>query len=305
MLGVAAVIAASVLSSVGWVLEGEAVLRLSPLSVACVSHLLGAAFLIVFARMRSSAPSIQKLKAHGGRLVLYGIIRNAGCTLLFATCLTLTSSAKVMFLTKIEPYLILLIEWLIYKQKIVRSQVGILALHILGAVLLSTGGEINLSGAVLGDLILVTAILINALYYRPAQSLARDLGSMWASGLSQLVGGFVLLPFMLLFSTSFLHVEGEAGIGWLYVVATVLVFYVASTSLWFYSLQSVPAWMNSALRCVGPVVAAPIAWLAFNQTLSRLQMLGALMVVATSAMMIVVERRAPKASQIGQKLPTV
>lgn len=297
MLGVAAVIAASVLSSIGWVLEGEAVARLSPLAVACTSHLLGALCLLSLARMRGPGPSLDLIKAQGLRLFFFGIIRNALCTLMFATCLTLTSSAKVMFLTKIEPYLILLVDWFVYRQRTEGRQIAILAVHILGAILLSTSGKVQLSGAVAGDLLLVTAIFINALYYRPAQRLAHEFGSMWASGLSQLCGGVVLLPLMLLFSSSHLSFTEGRAVGWGYVVGTVLVFYVASTSLWFFSLKSVPAWINSALRCVGPVVAAPIAWLVFNEVLTPVQLGGAAIVVGTSILMIVVER-SPKSALI-------
>jgi drug/metabolite transporter (DMT)-like permease len=83
----------------------------------------------------------------------------------------------------------------------------------------------------------------------------------------------------------------EHVVGWYYTLATVAVFYVLSTALWFFSLKEVPAWLASALRCVGPVIAAPIAWLFFNQGLTLLQTCGALVVVATSLWMVVLERR--------------
>jgi drug/metabolite transporter (DMT)-like permease len=83
----------------------------------------------------------------------------------------------------------------------------------------------------------------------------------------------------------------EHLIGWYYALATVVVFYVLSSGLWFFSLKEVPAWLASALRCVGPVIAAPIAWIVFDQRLTTLQMFGALTVVGTSLWMVVLEQR--------------
>jgi drug/metabolite transporter (DMT)-like permease len=74
-------------------------------------------------------------------------------------------------------------------------------------------------------------------------------------------------------------------------LASVLMFYVASTILWFYSLSAVSAWLNSALRCLGPVFAAPIAWLFFDKSLDGIQIVGATIVVGTSIAMIIRPKR--------------
>ena len=79
--------------------------------------------------------------------------------------------------------------------------------------------------------------------------------------------------------------------GWYYVFATVLVFHVLSTGLWFSSVRHVPAWLASALRSFGPIFAAPIAWMLFNQALSSVQIFGAVLIVITSAWMVVLEKR--------------
>jgi drug/metabolite transporter (DMT)-like permease len=167
----------------------------------------------------------------------------------------------------------------------------LLAIHLAGAIVLSTGGSLVISADTLGDLLILVAVTGNAALYGPSQRYAQQMGAFYASGLSQLIGGVVLIPFLIATSPDSYIGSPEHVTGWYYALATVVVFYVLSTGLWFFSLKEVPAWLASALRCVGPVIAAPIAWLVFNEGLTTLQTCGALVVVGTSLWMVVLERR--------------
>lgn len=289
-LSIAALILASVLSSTAWILEGEAVLRLHPLPVTCVSNLLGGFILLGFARSRSAPPPTAQLRESLGSFLSLVLARNVIGTFLFATCLTMTSSSKVMFLTKIEPYLVLFLHWLIFRNRIGAGQFALLAVHVAGAVLLSTGGHLDFSASLMGDVLVLTGVTLNALTYDPAQRIARSYGALWASGLSQLAGGVILLPFTLWFTSGYFSMQPPYDVGWAYALATVMVFYVISSALWFYSLRDLPPWLSSALRCVGPVIAAPVAFFAFDQRLSTLQVMGAAVVVLTSVWMVILER---------------
>ncbi len=289
--GIILVLLASTLSSFGWIFEGEAVARLQPLAVTCISLLVGACILLAAARTRGAlnTESLRVVKSPG--FLLFSLIRSAFLTLLFCYCLTLTSSTKTMFLTKIEPYLVLLIQIVWYNHKTSLQHLTLLAVHIVGAVLLSTGGEFRLSLDTLGDLLLFVAVAGNALLYMPTQRYSKSLGAMYAAGFCQGIGGLILLPFMLAFASESLRVTPEHTIGWYYAFLTVLVFHVLSTGMWFASMRHVPAWLASALRSFGPVFAAPVAWLMFDQPLSLIQTLGACLVVITSAWMVVIEKR--------------
>jgi drug/metabolite transporter (DMT)-like permease len=196
-----------------------------------------------------------------------------------------------MFLTKIEPYLVLLIQIVWYNHLTSVQHLALLAVHIFGAVLLSTGGVFELSLDTLGDLLLFVAVAGNALLYVPTQKYAQALGAMYAAGFSQLFGGLMLVPFTLLLARESFVPTDEHTIGWYYALLTVFVFHVLSTGMWFASMRHVPAWLASALRSFGPVLAAPVAWLWFNQPLSWIQTAGAFLVVVTSAWMVMIEKR--------------
>lgn len=289
--GVVAVVVASVLSSLAWVFEGEAIERLSALSVVTSSLLCGGLLLCVVGWVSRARTLAVVLRAITPEFILYSLVRSSILTLAFGFCLTLTSSSKTMFLTKVEPYIVLLIQMVWYGHRTTPFHLTLLAVHLGGAVLLSTGGVFELSSAILGDLLILLAVVGNALLYGPSQRFARQLGASYASGLSQLLGGLVLLPFALWFCQADLQLTPHHLTGWGYTVLTILVYYVGSTGLWFFALQQLPAWLASALRCVGPVVGAPLAWICFGHALGSLQVAGAFLVVTTSGMMVVHEQR--------------
>lgn len=289
--GIILVLCASALSSFGWIFEGEAVARLKPIAVTCVSLLAGGFILLVAGRVRSGlhTEAVCVIKSPG--FLLFSLVRSAFLTFLFCYCLTLTSSTKTMFLTKIEPYLVLLIQIVWFNHRTSVQHLALLAVHIAGALLLSTGGVFELSLNTLGDLLLFLAVAGNALLYMPTQHYSRKLGAMYAAGFSQLFGGLILLPVMLVFARDSLILTAENTIGWYYAFLTVLFFHVLSTGMWFASMRHVPAWLASALRSFGPVFAAPVAWIWFDQPLSSIQTAGACLVVITSAWMVIIEKR--------------
>jgi DME family drug/metabolite transporter len=291
LAGVFAILCASMLSSVGWIFEGEAMARLAPVPVICVSSLLGGACLLGFGYITGRKSLRGVLFSITISFVIFSILRSAAISLLFGYCLTLTSSTKTMFLTKIEPYIVLLIQILFYGHRTTPAHLALLAVHLAGAIVLSTGGSWSLSADTLGDLLILVAVTGNAALYGPSQRYAQQMGALYASGISQLIGGIALVPLLLMTATDSFMGTTEHLIGWYYALATVVVFYVLSSGLWFFSLKEVPAWLASALRCVGPVIAAPIAWIVFDQRLTTLQMFGALTVVGTSLWMVVLEQR--------------
>lgn len=291
VVGVIALITASALSSLGWVFEAEAIARLAPLPVVCISLLCGGVCLLVLARARGAAApqAIQTLWTPG--FLAYSCARSALLTLLFAYCLTLTTSTKIMFLTKIEPYAVLLIQILWLGHRTTMGHLVLLAVHVAGAVALSTGGSLSFTLDTVGDLLIFVAVFGNAALYLPSQRYSSTLGALYAGGFSQLFGGLMLLPIMLLTSSHYFSTDPVYLTGWYYVALTTITFYVVSTGLWFFSLREIPAWLASALRCIGPIVAAPIAWIVYDKPLTGLQTAGALVVIATSMWMVVLERR--------------
>ena len=187
-----------------------------------------------------------------------------------------------MFFTKLEPYFVLFFSWLLLRYPIRAWQLALLAIHLFGAWILSTNGQLTFDQAHLGDLMVVAAVGVISLSYAPAARLSKALGPVQANAMIMLCGGLVVLPFALLVTPT--APWNLALQGWKYLLITVLIFHVFGLSLWYSSLRTVEGWVVSALRAVGPVVAAPVGFLFFGQTLTALQISGALLVLITSAL---------------------
>lgn len=300
-LAIAASLISTILSSYAWVTEQEAVLALSPLAVASISMLMGSAILLMCARLTQRLPSWETMLSEKRTFLVLLISRTFVGQIFVIYALTATSASKIMFLTKVEPYLIVFWVWLTTREGVSRYHLFLLAIHIVGAVLLSTGGTFTLSVDQLGDLLVFAGVAANAVSYVPAQRLAKRWGAYATSGWSALIGGTVLFPIALLLEPNPFIFTDRALVGWTNLIVTVIIFYVLSTVLWYYSLTGLKAWMASAIRCVGPVVAAPIAYLFYEQALTGVQIFGAVVVLLTSVLMVSAKDKATRTVEVVEK----
>ena len=194
--------------------------------------------------------------------------------------LSQTEAIKAIFFTKAEPYFVLFWHWLINHEKIKSSHLSLLAIHIFGAILLSTGGIFTGVGAPqIGDFAVITAMGFYSFSYFPASKLVRTIGPQASNMIGLFSAAIIFLPIFIIFSGSHIFKFSE---GWLYLIIQAVLLTSASLTLWFASLKSVKEWMVSALRAVGPLIGAPFAFFFFGETLSSVQIVGAGLVLTTS-----------------------
>ena len=163
----------------------------APVPVICVASLLGGVSPLILGACTAKRSLKDLLPYLTISFLIFSIFRSAVLSLLFGYCLTLTSSTKAMFLTKIEPYIVLLIQILFYGHRTTPAHLLLLAAHLAGAVVLSTGGSLVLSEDRLVDLLILVAVTGNAALYGPSQRYSQQMGALYASGISQLIGGIV------------------------------------------------------------------------------------------------------------------
>lgn len=211
----------------------------------------------------------------------------------FAVILKLVPSVEVMFLTKLEPYLVLFFSWWLLKEKISKNGAALLILHITGAIILATDGRFSLKMDSFGELLLVGLLLMLAYTYQASSVLSKAMGSIHVSGFKALagtIGGGIGLLISSLWNPSLLSLTLWTP-GFLYVVGSVVVWDLLGAPLFYESLKYLPGWLVSALRAVGPVLAAPISVLFFREHLSLFQIGGATLVVITSGLLAVERHR--------------
>lgn len=268
-------------SSIATIFKAGAAKSLTPLIVVAVGGIIGSIILFFIAKLFREKLTFDKIKSNWKDLVFVLILRNLLGELLFTFGLSQTEAVKAIFFTKIEPYFVLILSWFFLKEKVQGKHFLLLTVHLIGAVILSTGGNINIvSKTQLGDLLIVLAMGFFASSYSFGKRLAHNLGATYSNALSMGTASILLLPLVFIFSP--LPTLASQSQGWIYLLIYVLLFNVISLTLWYMSLKAVRGWIVSALRYVGPILGAPVAYFLFRETLSPAQIFGATIIIITS-----------------------
>jgi probable blue pigment (indigoidine) exporter len=149
---------------------------------------------------------------------------------------------------------------------------------VAGVVLLVLRNDVPLDGlgvvaALGGALSMASGVVMTKKWGRPVPLLAF---TSW-----QLVaGGLVILPVMLVVEgvPSELSAGNVAGYAWLSLVGCALAY-----SIWFRGIGKLPVAATSVLALIAPVVAALIGFMALDQSLTPLQLLGVGVILAAVA----------------------
>lgn len=265
-------------SSVSTIFKSEAARDLSPLIVVSFGGIIGSLILFAIAAIRKENVSKKLLKKNIKDLSLIIFLRFIAGEVIFTYGLVQTTAIKAVFFTKIEPYFVLILGWLFLQEKIRGKQLLLLTIHLFGALLLSTGGIFLFPH--LGDLLVMLAMLCFASSYIVGKRISHNIGSTLGNAIPMGIASLILLPFAIFSSP--VSIFSYTLKGWGFLLIYVLLFNVIALTLWFASLKLVKGWIVSALRYVGPILGAPVAYILFGQTLNSNQIIGAVLIIVTS-----------------------
>jgi drug/metabolite transporter (DMT)-like permease len=200
--------------------------------------------------------------------------------------LTYTTASKASIIISIVPIAVMLLARVVLKEKINgRSLLGIL-LSVIGILILVLGDpkfSISFEGSMIGDLLILGAVISSSLYIIFARDLGQRLSSLEITSFQIFYGTIFFTPAFILNAGSikWTQVSAEAigAIIFLTIFATILSFLFYN-----YALTQIPA-SRAAIFINGiPVVTAIGAWIILGERLTLLQVAGGPLVV--SAVMI-------------------
>jgi len=271
-------------SSVATIFKTGAAKNLSPLIVIVVGGIIGSIILFFLSKLFCEKLNFQKLKANRKDLLLVLIFRSLLGELFLTIGLAQTQAVKAIFFTKIEPYFVLILAWIFLKEKVRPKHLFLLLIHLIGAIILSTGGNINIVGkAQIGDLFIIIAMGFFASSYNFGKQLAHNVGPISSNAITMVMASLMLLPFLFVFTKPETFTN---PMGWKYLLAYVILFNVISLTFWYASLKTVKGWIVSSLRYVGPILGAPVAYFLLGETLSLTQIFGAAIIIITSFLIV-------------------
>lgn len=267
-------------SSISTIFQSQATKQIDPLIVTSIGSLFGSLILFLILLIRKRGLNLEKIKENRKAILIMTLLRPLLGQLILAYGLSLTTGIKAIFFTKSEPYFVLFWHWVIKKEKIKPKYLILLIFHVMGAIILSTGGDLMLNKPQIGDLLIIIAMGLLSLSYFYGKILANNIGAQKSNAITLGLSGIFLLPFALI-SNPF-PFRSQHPTGWLYLLIFVLLFNIIGLTFWFSSLKSVAPWIVSALRSLGPIVGVPVAYFVFGESLSFLQIFGGIIVLLTS-----------------------
>lgn len=285
--GAKAAVAAAVLSAACWgsatVMSKGLLAVLPPLTLLVVQLLASIAFLwiaVLCLRLRV------RLDRPARRASLSGLLEPGLSYCVGIAGLALTTASNASLIGTTEPLFILLLAWLLLRERIGGGVVGLALLASLGLGLVvlpdirNGGGE----GSSLGDALVVLGTLFAALYVIATRKLVMTLDPLPLSALQQSVGLLWTLGVLALALAL-----GAVNLGLRDIPLEVLLFAAFSgivqyaLAFWFYlfALRRLPASVAAFYLTLIPVFGVGAAYLFLGETLTGLQWLGAALIVVS------------------------
>ena len=257
---------------------------------------------IVFYRMLIGLPlMIAMAYRTGGGLSKDLMKRTALPGILFAlsfitgfASMKMTSIANATLVTTLQPVLVLFVAPKLFNEKIRSRQLWYSALSMVG-VLTVVMAAASTSGAHLsGDLLAVSNVAIWTAYFVMAKMRRIDGMHSW-SFLAAVFSwaAFVVFPFGLIASNDLGAMTTK---DWLCVIGMAVGPGIVGHGLMTWSQSHVDVTLASLLGLMSPVISTSLAWLIFDQRLTPLQIVGAVVVLTALALLVREQRSSAEAA---------
>jgi drug/metabolite transporter (DMT)-like permease len=287
----------SALSAGTYLFAKRALLELSPFEVALARFTMAGAVysaLLLLRPRRVSRADLVKLTVLG----FVAIPLNQG---LFLYGLSLTTPGHAALLYAMTPVFVFLLALLRREERSSVWKSAGIATAFAGAVVVLVGrgqlaGQVEASRAMLGDLLVLLAVISWAVYAVWGKPYAERYGVVTTTGITIVTGSLLYVPIGIFFSRTE-HFRALSGVGWGSIAYLVVLTSVISYLLYYWALaredaSRVAIWSNTQ-----PVLTALLAWMVYGDRLTPSFVVGGLLVIAGVAM---TQQRPPRRAH---KLP--
>ncbi len=191
-----------------------------------------------------------------------------------------TSATKTSLIIATIPVVVLILSALFLKEQLRAVNVIGIIVSLAGVALLVFGGQVEteLSGILIGDILIFGAVLAASAYMIMTRRLGEALSSLQITGMQIIFGAVLFFPAFLwdLPQLNWQEVSGESLIA---VFALTIFATIGGFICYNYALTRIPA--AQAAVCINgiPLVTACGAWMLLGETLTAVQLLGGAMVL--------------------------
>lgn len=252
-----------------------------PISLLCIRFVTAGIFMMGWMlQSRKPWPRGRLL----GSLVLLGGLGYVGQSFSYFTALTMASASLVSLLLYLYPALVTLLAAAVLKERIDAFTLGALSLALAGsALVIGVGGGGKPGGIALG----LAAAFIYAVYIVIGSRVTPRAGAVPATTVIILAAAAVFSITALLERPAFPKTLN----GWAAAVAVAALSVVAIVSF-FEALERLGPADASTISTFEPVVTVVLAWWALGETISAIQLVGGVLILA--AVILLARRSSPE-----------
>lgn len=251
---------------------------IEPFTFAFYRYLLSSAVLLGITRFRSRTPPIEKkdyLKIIGLGFLIIPFNQTA---YLYGQKLTGAGHGALLFAT--VPIWIFLGGLFYLQEKFILRRAAGVILGLIGVVIIITTGAIELGTEyLLGDLIILVAVLVWATYTILGRPLVVKYGAFRVTAYALASGSAIYFPFGLYRAFIFDYSSTTFG-AWLTVVYAALGVSVAAYVLWYWLLKYMEATKIAVFHNLQPVVASGAAFIFLGEPIGWAFVIGGSVVLA-------------------------
>jgi drug/metabolite transporter (DMT)-like permease len=200
--------------------------------------------------------------------------------------LNLTTASKASLIIALVPIFTLILARIILKEHVTGKQRLGIFISFVGIAILVMGNApsgLHAKGSLLGDLLILGAVVSAALYTILARDLGKSHSSLTITGYQSFFGALFYAPFFAFQAPRLvwreISIQPLAALVYLVLFATIAAFY-----LYNYALSRIPAARAAVFINGIPVVTTLAAWPLLHERLAPVQILGGVLVLTAVAL---------------------
>lgn len=201
-----------------------------------------------------------------------------GSGILIPFGVSMSLAIRTVFVIQIEPLFVLLWSAILLKEKISKNKLIMIGSLLLGAFLITTGGNTAFFGPLMvGDLLVILALVFFSHTYITSSNLMKK------SNPIRIYLGFSVFSLIFFLAITLIFLPPSAFlIGWLdfgYVFLAGLLFNIIGFPLWLISLKHMRPWELASTVVIETVAGALLALIWLGQSFTLIQALGGMLIL--------------------------
>jgi drug/metabolite transporter (DMT)-like permease len=263
-----------------------------PLLITAISGLMSVPFLLPLQKLGRTKSDLAVLFGEMRRPFLQLLVsRSIIGSALVVVGFTMTTALKSVLLLRVEALFVF--AWSVYykKEKATAGKIVLLLILILGSVLVvmpSSGlhqpAALALApseGLNLGDVLIVTALLFISFSYIPTEEVITKASPTSVNIIANTVSGIFILLVMLLACPQAVFTLSAKALSFIFGYA--VIFCVLAVNIYYFAFKTIKPWIIACFMSLEVVYGVPLAWLIHAESLTLLQAIGAVIVMAATA----------------------